>query len=143
MPVWLVIGLVALFGCGLLCVVNLARLLAGARRRRGGATTTGRVLQVELGYESAGEGMATTRTPLVEFADGSGNNRRFRNSEPVDACPEPGGTLPVWFDPADPAGSAEVVPGPLTGRVVTNLFGIALSVGIGLFLYWFAARWAG
>lgn len=142
MPVWEVIGLVALCGFGLLCAVNLLRVVAGVRRRRSGARATGRVVQVDLGYESAGEGMVTTRTPVVEFADASGHLQRFRNGEPVDACPEVGGTVPVWFDPADPGTTAEVVPASVTGRVVVNLFGIGLAVAIGLFLAWFAAQWA-
>lgn len=138
MPLWAVLALVAVGGGFLVCAVNLVRVVAGAsRRRRRGTTTQGVVVHVEERGESAGDGVFTVYVPTLEFRDATGRTWRFQNGQPVADCPRPGGTLTVWYDPADPETPPEVDIGRIGGAIGLYATGMALCAGLAWFMVWF------
>ena len=123
-----VVGLLGLGVAIAVCLVALVRIGAGQlRRRNGGTVTVGVVKSVEVRYQAAGEGPTMVqRTPVVEFQDASGTIRQFQNAHPVD-CPDAGGRVRVWYDPARPTRHPEVVPGGQVGSALGYLAGLVLA----------------
>ncbi|MFT3887649.1 MAG: DUF3592 domain-containing protein [Arachnia sp.] len=138
---WMVIAVLAIIGAIVVCVVGLVRdLLVMAQQRARGITTMGTVVAITERGE-AGEGPMTSRLPTVNFTDRNGRSRTFDSRDPVDNCPDPGGTLAVWYDPDDDAAAPEVLITRKVSAVAGYIFGIVVGVVLLVGFNLFASVW--
>ncbi|TDC97496.1 DUF3592 domain-containing protein [Actinomadura sp. 7K507] len=116
------LGSALLWGCGV-------EVLAWSRRRRRGVRTVGTV----VGHRSAGSPGTMQRSGVFEFTTENGQVVQASSSLSTPRGPKIGTRIPVVYDPADPAGTADR-PGVLAFKMVA-LLPVMLAIGTALAVY--------